>query len=153
MPSRGVALLTGAGGVLLAGAGCATKPPALSRADLLSEVRASEEAFAATMARRDAAAFGRFIAEDAVFVNGGNPLRGRAAIVEHWRRFFVTPEAPFAWRPELVEVAAGGTLGYTEGPVSTPAGVKIATFFTTWQRSAGGTWLVVFDNGYAVCKA
>ena len=39
------------------------------------------------------------IAEDAVFINGGKPLRGKAAIVEHWRRFYSGPRAPFSWKP------------------------------------------------------
>ena len=153
MTSRRVALLAGAAGAVLGGAGCTAQPPARSRADLLSQIRASEEGFAATMARRDSAAFGEFLAEDAVFINGGNPLRGRAAIAEHWRKFFVPPEAPFSWRPELVEVAASGTLGYTEGPVLTPTGTVFAKFYTTWQLASNGKWLVVFDNGYTVCKA
>jgi ketosteroid isomerase-like protein len=153
MTSRRVALLVGAAGAVLGGGGCAAPLPARSRPDVVAQVRASEEAFAATMARRDAAAFIEFIAEDAVFINSGNPLRGKAAIAEHWKKFFVPPQAPFSWRPELVEVAASGTLGYTEGPVLTPAGGVFAKFYTTWQLASNGKWLVVFDNGYTVCKA
>jgi len=153
MTSRRIALLASAVGAALSGIGCAAQLPARSRSDLLAQVRAAEEGFAATMARRDSAAFGEFIAEDAVFINSGNPLRGRAAIVDFWRKFFVPPQAPFSWRPELVEVAASGTLGYTEGPVLTPTGTVFARFYTTWQLASNGKWLVVFDSGYAVCKA
>jgi len=153
--SRRVALFAGAGavGVALGAAGCASKGPSASRSDLLAQVRSAEESFAATMARRDSAAFAEFISEDAVFINGGNPLRGRAAIVEYWSKFFAPPTAPFAWRPELVEVASSGTLGYTEGPVLSPTGAVFAKFFTTWQLGPGAKWFVVFDNGYSVCKA
>ena len=43
----------------------------------------TERAFAATMAARDQAAFASFIAEDAVFLNGGRgELRGKAAIAQ-----------------------------------------------------------------------
>lgn len=155
MTSRRNALFAGAAavGTVFGGAGCTTRPPASSRSELLSQVRSAEERFAASMARRDAGAFAESIAEDAVFINGGNPLRGKAAIVEHWRKFFAPAQAPFAWRPELVELASSGTLGYTEGPVLSPTGALLARFFTTWQLSAGGRWLVVFDNGYTVCKA
>ena len=153
MTSRRTALIAGAAGVALTGTGCATLGPAGSRAERVSQVRAAEEGFAATMARRDAAAFAEFISDDAVFINAGNPLRGRAVIVEFWQRFFVPPSAPFSWRPELVEVAAQGTLGYTEGPVVSEAGAVFAKFFTTWQLSPSGRWLVIFDNGYSVCKA
>jgi ketosteroid isomerase-like protein len=150
-----VALVAGMGavGAALGTPGCASRSPAASRAELLSQVRRAEESFADTMARRDAASFAEFIAADAVFINGGNPLRGKAAIVDFWARFFVPQAAPFAWRPELVEVASSGTLGYTEGPVLSPTGATFAKFFTTWQWSPSGRWLVVFDNGYSVCKA
>jgi ketosteroid isomerase-like protein len=153
--SRRVALFAGAGavGLALGAAGCASKRPTASRSDLLAQVRLAEESFAATMARRDAAAFAEFIAEDAVFINGGNPLRGKAALVEYWSKFFAPQAAPFAWRPELVEVASSGTLGYTEGPVLSPTGAVFAKFFTTWQLGPSGKWFVVFDNGYSVCKA
>lgn len=138
--------------VPLAGCGAtAARRPA--REQLLAELKAAETAFADSMARRDLQAFASHVADDAVFINGGAPLRGKAAIVAHWRRFFVTPQAPFAWRPEIAEVAAGGDLGYTEGPVSSPAGVVMATFYSTWQRGSQGRWQVVFDNGYNRCAA
>ena len=152
MTSRRIAMVAGMGAAF-GTAGCASTRPAATRSELQSQVRHAEEGFAATMARRDAAAFAEFISEDAVFINGGNPLRGKAAIVEHWSKFFAPQAAPFAWRPELVEVASSGTLGYTEGPVLSPTGATFAKFFTTWQLSPSGKWLVVFDNGYSVCKA
>jgi ketosteroid isomerase-like protein len=130
---------------------CALRPSPLSDAGATEQVRAAENAFAATMARRDLAGFAALIAKDAVFINGGQPLRGRGAIVEYWSRHFKAEQAPFTWRPEIVEVAAAGTLGYTEGPVTAGAQV-IAKFYSTWQLQADGNWLVVFDNGYAQCR-
>lgn len=129
-------------------AGCATPP----RGDHQAELRAAETAFARSMADRDFAAFAGFIADDAVFVNGGQPLRGKAAILAHWKRFFEPAAAPFSWAPEVAEVVpSAGPLGYTEGPVKSPAGATFARFHSTWQRGANGRWLVVFDNGQRVC--
>lgn len=125
----------------------ATAAP-LARDEAVAQVRAAETAFAATMAARDLVAFASHIADDAVFVNGGRPLRGKDAIVDHWKRFFTGPAAPFAWRPELAEVTGSADLGYTEGPVSLPDGRVIARFYTTWRRGADGRWRVAFDNGY-----
>jgi ketosteroid isomerase-like protein len=112
----------------------------------------AEEAFAATMAARNLDAFTSFISADAVFLNGGSPLRGRQAVREYWSKFFANPVAPFSWAPELAEIAAGGTLGYTEGPVLSSTGQPTGRFYTTWQWQPSGRWLVVFDNGYSVCK-
>ncbi len=150
MTSRRTALVLASS--WLPAAGCTGMTAEVPSTDLLEQVRRSELAFAATMAARDLRAFASFIAEDAVFINAGEPLRGRAAIVRFWERFFSAPTAPFSWKPEIVEIAAGGTLGYTEGPVSAPSGVSASRFYTTWQRQAQGRWLVVFDNGYRVCR-
>jgi ketosteroid isomerase-like protein len=146
---RRVALLAA---LALPAAGCAIRPPAATREQRLAQLRAAEIAFADTMARRDLSAFAAFISDEAVFINGGAPLRGKAAILAFWKGFFTAPAAPFSWRPSIVEVAAAGELGYTEGPVSNPAGTTFATFYSTWQLQPDGRWLVVFDNGYNVCK-
>jgi hypothetical protein len=60
--------------------------------------------------------------------------------------------APFSWKPDIVEIAAAGTLGYTEGPATTSSGISETRLYTTWQRQAHGGWLVIFDNGYRVCR-
>jgi len=119
---------------------------------LPDRLRAAETAFAATMAARDLGAFATFIADDAVFINGGKPLRGKPAIVAHWQRFYAGPRAPFSWRPEIVEVIESGRLGYSEGPVSDPDGVVVARYASTWRVDAAGQWKVVFDNGTEVCR-
>ena len=115
-----------------------------------AEARAAEAAFARSMAERDIDAFARHVAEDAVFVGAVGPLRGRAAIVAHWARWFEGPSAPFSWRPEVVEVNALGDLAYSEGPVLAPDGQPIARFASTWRRTAEGAWQVVFDRGWPV---
>jgi ketosteroid isomerase-like protein len=136
----------------LPAAGCATRPATQPREAAIAEVRAAEVAFAVTMARRDAAAFAGYVADDAVFINGGSPLRGKPAVIEFWSRFFLGPAAPFSWQPEIIEVSGDGVLGYSEGPVTSAAGVVFARYVSTWRREADGRWRVVFDNGYDVCK-
>lgn len=145
---RNILIATATGASLAA---CATKSPRLAQAEAVEQVRAAEASFAATMARRDLNAFASHIAEDAVFINGGKPLRGKLTIVEHWSQYFKNPAPPFAWRPEIVEVGARATLGYTEGPVTVGEAV-IARFYSTWQLQPTGDWLVVFDNGNSQCS-
>ena len=132
----------------LALAGCATPPP--DPTALAEQVRASETAFAATLAARDFSAFAGWVADDAVFINGGRPLRGKAAVLAHWARFFERPAAPFSWKPEIIEVLASGELAYSEGPVSLPDGRVVARYFSTWRRGADG-WKIVLDNGVDRC--
>lgn len=134
----------------LALASCAT----VSRVNLVpspSSLAEAETGFAKSMANRDIKAFASFIDEDAVFINGGKPLRGKQEILAHWQAFFVEAEAPFTWKPVIAEVSSNNLLGYTEGPVLLTDGTVIATFYTTWRFQSDGTWKVVFDNGYDTC--
>ena len=117
----------------------------------MRQVMATEVAFAKTMADRDFVAFMRFVADDAVFLNGGRPLRGKAAIGDHWKRFYSGSTAPFSWKPDLVEVVGSGTLAQSIGPVSTANGKVIARFYSTWRLEPDGDWRVVLDNGYDAC--
>jgi ketosteroid isomerase-like protein len=155
-------LLATAGGLSLAACASPTTPRAAPSADApaveptvpltveqaVAQVRAAESAFAGSMAARQFDRFSGFVADDAVFVNGGAPLRGKPAVLAFWQRFFEGPVAPFAWEPRLVEANALATLAYSEGPVFDPAGKATGKFFSTWRREPDGRWRVVFDNGY-----
>ena len=112
-----------------------------------AEVFAAERAFARSMAERDFAAFGRYVAEDSVFFSGTTPLRGRAAVLAAWQPFFAGPDAPFSWEPDQVEVLESGELALSTGLVQNPEGVVTARFNSIWQRQPDGRWLVIFDKG------
>jgi ketosteroid isomerase-like protein len=152
--------------VLSAGAARAAEPTAATAApaataataataehDLAADVRAAERAFAKTMADRDLKAFADYVAEEGVFFGRTGPLRGRAAVVESWKRFFVEKAAPFSWEPETVEVLGSGSLALSSGPVHDPDGALIGTFSTIWRHEADGRWRVVFDKGCPVCDS
>jgi len=112
-----------------------------------AEVRAHEVAFAKTMADRDFEAFLSFVSPEAVFFDGNEPLRGRAAIAQRWRPYFEGPAAPFSWEPDVVEVLASGALALTSGPVRDPSGEVVGRFNSIWRKDPGGDWRVVFDRG------
>ena len=139
------ALLASAPMALLGG--CASAQPRMDNAAAAKQLSETELAFAKTMADRDHAAFASFIADEAVFLSGGKPLRGKAAVVENWKRFYNEPKAPFSWKPDHVQVLDSGALGYSTGPVFDDAGKQFARFYSTWRREAGGAWRIVFDDG------
>ena len=139
------ALLASAPAALLGA--CATPQPKLDNATLQKQVTDTEAAFAKTMADRDHSAFASFIADEAVFLSGGKPLRGKAAVVGAWKRFYAGPKAPFSWRPDHVQVLDSGGLGYSTGPVFDEEGKQFARFYSTWRREADGAWRIVFDDG------
>jgi ketosteroid isomerase-like protein len=135
-------LLVVAAASLAVGAGCA-QSSLESRRD---EVFAAERAFARSMAERDFAAFGRYVAEDCVFF-ADTALRGRDAVLAAWKPLFDGPQAPFSWEPDQVEVLASGDLALSTGLVKNPAGAVTARFNSIWQRQSDGRWLVIFDKG------
>jgi ketosteroid isomerase-like protein len=142
---------------LLLGAGAAAPPPPApappkpDRAALVEQVKATETAFAKTMADRDHAAFSSFLSEETIFFSGPEPLRGKEKVAAWWKRFYEGKEAPFSWKPEVVEVLDSGTLALSSGPVFDPAGRQTGTFSSIWRLEAPGTWRIVFDKGCPVC--
>ena len=114
-----------------------------------------ERAFAATMARRDATAFGSFISLEAIFMGSSDTprvLRGRQAIVEGWKQFFDGAAAPFSWEPDIVEVTDSGGMALTSGPVHGPNGELIGRFNSIWRLEPDNKWRVIFDRGAPVCQ-
>lgn len=139
--------------MLLLLAACASSPrPAapVDNAALTREVAATETAFAQSMADRDFEAFAALIADDAIFVNGRKPIRGKAAILADWKKYFDGP-VPFSWKPETVVVLDDGSLAQTKGPVFDPAGNHILEFRSTWRREPDGRWKIIFDDGACKC--
>jgi ketosteroid isomerase-like protein len=131
--------------------GCAMTAPQPAVRELQQQVADTERAFAKTMADRDLAAFGRFLADETIFFSGPTPLHGKQAVIDWWSRFYAKPLAPFSWAPKDVVVLASGTLALSTGPVYDPSGKLIATFTSIWRLEEPGTWRIVFDKGNDVC--
>lgn len=129
-------------------------PPASVAADARTaaqqEVFAAERAFAATMARRDAAAFAAFVSREAVFFGDATAHRGRAAVVAAWAGYFEGPKAPFSWEPDRVEALDSGRLALSTGLVRDADGSVIARFNSIWRLEGPHRWRVVFDKGSPV---
>jgi ketosteroid isomerase-like protein len=140
-----------ASGALLLG-NASTRAPARAD-DPTQQVMRTEIAFAKTMADRDYAAFGTFVSNEAVFFTSEQPLRGKEAVLDHWKRYYDKGPAPFSWAPERVEVLGSGTLALSTGPVRDPSGKLIGTFTSIWRQDAPGVWRIVFDKGNPVCKS
>jgi ketosteroid isomerase-like protein len=119
-------------------------------AKLTGQVRATEIAFAKTLADRDVKAFRAMIAPDVIWL-ADQPLRGPDQVLTRWQKFFDAPQPPFSWAPELVEVQEGGKLALSTGPVLNPAGKRVGTFTSIWRREPNGDWKIIFDRGCPVC--
>jgi ketosteroid isomerase-like protein len=138
--------------LLFVGAATAVHPVVMAQPDLDAlqrEVWNTELSFARSMAERDFAAFGRHLSEHAVFWSGAKVLRGKAAVLDGWRRFYDDAQAPFSWAPDEVVVLGDGSLAQSTGPVRDSGGKLIARFRSVWRREADGRWLIVLDRGEA----
>ena len=134
--------------VLLCTAACAAAAEDLAR--LADQVRATEIAFAKTLADRDVKTFRQMIAPDVIWL-ADVPLRGPDAVLTRWQKYFDGPKAPFSWAPELVEVQEGGKLALSTGPVFDPAGKRVGTYTSIWRRESSGEWKIIFDRGCPAC--
>jgi ketosteroid isomerase-like protein len=125
-------------------------PAGPSMTDLADQVRATEIAFAKTLADRDVKTFTSMIAPDVIWL-ADVPLRGPAEVLKNWQKFFDAPKPPFSWAPEIVEVQEGGKLALSTGPVFNPEGKRVATYTSIWRREESGKWRIIFDRGSPAC--
>ncbi len=119
---------------------------------LARQVFVAESSFAASMTQRNLEDFAAFLSPEAVFFADTTAMRGKAAVIEGWRQFFKGPDAPFSWKPEVIEVLSSGTLALSSGPVHDPSGKRVAIFNSIWRRERDGNWRVIFDKGAPVCN-
>ncbi len=115
-------------------------------------LRADEEFARYAQERGLAEAFASYAAEDATILpNGGNPVKGRAAI----RAVFASSSGTtLTWKPFAAEVSRSGDLGYTLGTYESrstdPAGkavTRYGKYCTIWKKQPDGTWKYVVDLG------
>lgn len=135
----------------LCAAACALPAAAASSAQLQDwqrQVRAAECSFAASMARRDPAAFAGHLSAQALFFGGaGEVLSGSAAVLAGWRAYFEGAAAPFSWEPDQVVANEDGSLAHSTGLVRNPQGEPIARFNSVWRQESPGQWRIVVDKG------
>lgn len=127
--------------------------------ELEESLRATEIAFATSVADKDWDRFASFIADEAIFV-GGTVLRGKRAILEGWEVFFREDAPQLTWAPEVVEIQGDGELGMTRGPYTLeqvgPDGTTVSQsglFNSIWKRQPDGVWQVLFDAGCPPCQS
>lgn len=118
------------------------------------EILETEQNFA-KMARDEGIrnAFLTYAAEDAVLMRNNALVIGKKAINVYFENnTSKDKDVSLIWKPDFVDVAASGDLGYTYGHYTysyiDSSGIKIenkGVFHTVWKRQPDGTWRFVWD--------
>jgi ketosteroid isomerase-like protein len=110
------------------------------------DLKALDSAWEQAMIDRGTEGWLSYVAEDALFFNGGEPSRGRAAAAEGWKDI-IAKNIHLHWTPSESQVA--GDMGYTWGHYELAIGAMKRTgrYVTVWRRQADGSWKVVLDVG------
>ena len=138
--------------VCLIGYSCVQKTTEADIEAYKKEILNAEEAFAAMAAEKGTAeAFVHFAADDAVLLRGNSLITGKDQISESYKDQ-PSLEVKLEWKPDYIDVASSGDLGYTYGKFRFSAvdssGNAIESdgiFHTVWKRQADGSWKFVWD--------
>lgn len=134
--------------------GCAEQKTEGTLEKWKSEIEDAEQEFA-DMADKEGIpkAFLAFAAEDVVVKRGKKLIIGIGALKESYETS--SPNSgtvSLTWKPDFVDVAASGDLGYTYGKyvytaTDTTGVVSIDSgiFHTVWKRQVDGKWKFVWD--------
>jgi ketosteroid isomerase-like protein len=113
------------------------------------EARRADLGMAAAVAARDATAFARHVALDAIFFSESGPKPGRAAVALAWAPFFAEDGPRLEWAPDRAEAAPSGDLVFTWGGWTfRPARGQPETghYMTAWRREADGKLRAALDG-------
>lgn len=113
----------------------------------------ADRAFAAATAHDRIEGWVRYFASDGAMMQGGQLIRGPAAVRTFMTPAFADSTFRLTWHPTTADVSASGDLGYTVGrwEIRRDAGrqehVTTGSYVTLWKRQADGSWKVVLDTG------
>ena len=118
------------------------------------EILQTEANFAA-MVRQEgmARAFLTYAAADAVLMRNNRLVKGYDQIADYFEEQISSDrDVMLTWKPDFVDVAASGDLGYTYGNytitiIDTSGSETVSTgvFHTVWKRQADRSWKFVWD--------
>ena len=119
-----------------------------------AEILETEREFAA-MAQKEGIpeAFLTYAADDAVLMRNNSLIIGIEALKESYKKGkSAGNKVSLDWKPDFVDVALSGDLGYTYGKYTYTTTDSIGktnviegVFHTVWKRQADGKWKFVWD--------
>jgi ketosteroid isomerase-like protein len=116
-------------------------------------LRAADEAWLKAYQEKDAVKAAGFYADRGAMLAPNAPLlTGKEALAKFIAKSFEMRDYHITWRPNNVEVAQSGELGYTSGiyemSFREPSGklfLDKGKYLMVWKKHADGAWKVLFD--------
>jgi len=127
---------------------------AVAATDFRQELLEADRAFDRVTAERGLDGWMSCFAEDAQLNAPAGPLRGKAALREHYSKMFAQRDFSIRWTPYHAEASKDGTLGFTLGTAviswtddKHQSVKRNGRYLTVWRKEADGTWRAVTDIG------
>lgn len=119
----------------------------------VEELRKADAAWLKAYRSKDAKQAAAFYDEQGAMLAPNAPrLRGRKALEEFIAKSFTMGDYKISWRPNKVDVARSGELGYTSGTyrmsfrdVSGKVFADRGKYLMVWRKQRKGGWKVLFD--------
>jgi len=149
--------LCGTAVVVISIAACNPSPPPAPPDTHDADVKAISDMEAkqvADFAAKNIDALAGFYADDAVLMTPGGPAaKGREAIRNGLKEMVADPALNLKFKPDMVEVAKSGDVGYTQGtytltmtnPMTHKPMDDHGSYVTTYRKQADGSWKAVAD--------
>ncbi len=147
---------------LLAGCSDTPTPPADTSAADQKAIRDGDTAWPGDLASKDIDKIMAHYADDASLLVTDMPImRGKDAIRSGMKGMLEDPNFALTFKPDVVQVAKGGDLGYTQGaytmtttnPRTKKAETETGKYLTVYRKQTDGSWKAIEDIANADAPA
>ena len=129
-----------------------TAKPAVNRSAEEADLKATDIAWSAAAATKNADAVAGFMTNDGATLPPNEPTaKGMEAVKKGWAGILSLKDVEISWQPTSVQVADSGEIGYTSGTYSLsftdPKGAKVndtGKYLEVWKK-ADGKWKCHLD--------
>lgn len=132
--------------------GCEIDNKKVSIEELKGEILNTEQEFAAMAKLEGVAVAFLYYADEQAVLNRNNIILSGKSVIKTYFENQTFKEINLQWKPDFVDVAASGDLGYTYGQYTFSAVDKNGEiindkgiFHTVWKRQNDGSWRFVWD--------
>ncbi len=139
--------------VLMLCSNCTSSRKEILKEQWKDEILETESAFS-RMAQNEgiAQAFITYAAEDVVLLRNEGLIIGKEALEQMYEKQYTGKGIKLSWKPDFVDVASSGDLGYTYGhyvyTMTDSLGkqhMQEGVFHTVWKKQPDGKWRFVWD--------